>query len=136
MASLNRPLTAAELASLPTLITADPSALFSNIFQLINEPHYQCVRYDAAVPRVEYMKRDTFYWTPGPSPSDCVWMMPGQERIGGPRDQALRDAFFHGEGWTKLTIAEDGSPKIERIEPGAQIKTADAQESAGQVEPG
>ncbi len=74
MALLNRPLTAEEAKTLIDSEFVYP--LYHELFKLIAEPRYQCIRYDASINRIVYEARDTFYLADD-SPSDCRWIVPG-----------------------------------------------------------
>jgi hypothetical protein len=79
MALLDLPLTDKEVRSLVTAM-GWPVIHYSPILQIASEPKYDYVRYDAALGRVVYEARDTFYWTTSESPSDSRWMVPGVRR--------------------------------------------------------
>lgn len=66
MARLNRRLTQEEVHEL----------MVPPLWETIFGPVYQTVRYRAALDRVDYEDRDTFYGMGPESPSDRIWMVP------------------------------------------------------------
>lgn len=72
MARLNRPLTQEEVHEL----MGDRFVEVPRLWETMFGPVYQTVRYRAALDRVDYEDRDTFYGMGPQSPSDCIWMVP------------------------------------------------------------
>jgi len=74
MPLLNRPMTAIEIK----MVISDKFFVYSNnkLFELINEPKYQYVKYRAKLNRIDYERPNTFYELGPKSPSDCHWMVP------------------------------------------------------------
>lgn len=75
MATLNRPLTEAEVIMLRDSISA-PCPPGIDWLAAMYEPRHCRVYYHAG--RHTYINPEHFYWSSAtPSPSDCEWMVPG-----------------------------------------------------------
>lgn len=76
MALSNRLPTEADLKAIMDTSWSMPSLSW----MLCPEPAHSCVNYSARKNRSTYTPPELFYWHVEPSPSDCVWMVPGTAR--------------------------------------------------------
>lgn len=76
MALLNRRLTDEEVQMLTGGMYVNVAEQWPRLWESMFGPFYQTVRYRAALDRVDYEDRDTFYGMGPQSPSDRIWMVP------------------------------------------------------------